>query len=116
MLVTTIEYSNFVGKIAVGRLNSGRMFSGQNILHAKADGESDLATIGHTYIFRNLKREEQEVVTAGNIVAVSGIESVGIGDTLTDPENPQPLPPIKVEEPTVRMTFGVNDSPFSAEI
>ena len=113
MLVTTIEYSNFVGKIAVGRLNSGRMFSGQNILHAKADGESDLATIGQTYIFRNLKREEQEVVTAGNIVAVSGIESVGIGDTLTDPENPQPLPPIKVEEPTVRMTFGVNDSPFS---
>ena len=113
LLVTTLEYSNFVGKIAVGRLSSGRLSSGQQILHLKANGESELAKIGQVFIFRNLKREVQNEVQAGSIVAVSGIETVGIGDTLTDPDEPRPLPPIKVEEPTVRMTFGVNDSPFS---
>ena len=113
LLVTTLEYSNFVGKIAVGRLSSGRLSSGQQILHLKANGESELAKIGQVFVFRNLKREVQNEVQAGSIVAVSGIETVGIGDTLTDPDEPRPLPPIKVEEPTVRMTFGVNDSPFS---
>ena len=113
LLVTTLEYSNFVGKIAVGRLSSGRLSSAQQILHLKANGESELAKIGQVFVFRNLKREVQDEVQAGSIVAVSGIETVGIGDTLTDPDKPRPLPPIKVEEPTVRMTFGVNDSPFS---
>ena len=113
LLVTTLEYSNFVGKIAVGRLSSGRLSSAQRILHLKANGESELAKIGQVFVFRNLKREVQDEVQAGSIVAVSGIETVGIGDTLTDPDKPRPLPPIKVEEPTVRMTFGVNDSPFS---
>ena len=113
LLVTTLEYSNFVGKIAVGRLSSGRLSSAQQILHLKANGESELAKIGQVFVFRNLKREVQDEVQAGSIVAVSGIETVGIGDTLTDPDKPRPLPPIKVEEPTVRMTFGVNESPFS---
>ena len=113
LLVTTLEYSNFVGKIAVGRLSSGQLSSAQQILHLKANGESELAKIGQVFVFRNLKREVQDEVQAGSIVAVSGIETVGIGDTLTDPDKPRPLPPIKVEEPTVRMTFGVNESPFS---
>ena len=113
LLVTTLEYSDFVGKIAVGRLNSGRLSKGQQILLLKANGESKLAKIAQVFIFRNLKREAQDEVHAGNIVAVSGVETVGIGDTLADPNDPRPLPPIKVAEPTVRMTFGVNDSPFS---
>ena len=69
--------------------------------------------VGQVYLFRDLKRTEVDEVHAGNIVAVSGIADVGIGDTLTDPNDPQPLPPISVEEPTVRMTFSVNDSPFA---
>ena len=88
LLVTTLEYSNFVGKIAVGRLSSGRLSSAQQILHLKANGESELAKIGQVFVFRNLKREVQDEVQAGSIVAVSGIETVGIGDTLTDPDKP----------------------------
>ena len=113
LLVTTLEYSDFVGKIAVGRLNSGRLSNGQQILLLKANGKNKLAKINQVFIFRNLKREVQDEVQAGNIVAVSGIENVGIGDTLADPNAPHPLPPIKVAEPTVHMTFRVNDSPFS---
>ena len=113
LLVTTLEYSDFVGKIAIGRLNSGKLSKGQQILLLKANGESKLANIGQVFVFRNLKREAQTEVKAGNIVAVSGIETVGIGDTLADPIDPHPLPPIQVAKPTVRMTFGVNDSPFS---
>jgi GTP-binding protein len=71
------------------------------------------AKISQVFSFRNLQREAEEAVYAGNIVAVAGIDNVGIGDTLADPNDPRPLPPIKVEEPTVRMTFSVNDSPFA---
>lgn len=113
LLITTLEYSNYVGKIAVGRLSSGKLRSGQTIAHVTAAGETKLGKVGQVYVYRDLKRVEVDEVSAGNIVAVSGIENVGIGDTLTDPVNPQPLPPIRVEEPTVRMTFAVNDSPFA---
>jgi len=113
LLVTTLEYSSYVGKIAVGRLTSGTIHSGQEIVHIDRDGSMVPATVGQVFVFRNLKREAVEEVHAGNIVAVSGIPEVGIGDTLADPLDPRPLPPIKVEEPTVRMTFSVNNSPFS---
>ncbi len=113
LLVTTLEYSSYVGKIAVGRLQSGSLRAGQRITHMHADGEMESATVGQVFVFRNLKREAVDKVEAGNIVAVSGIADVGIGDTLADPENPQALPPITVEAPTVRMTFRINDSPFS---
>ena len=113
LLVTTLEYSNYVGKIAVGRLTSGTIRSGQEIVHIDRDGNMVPASVGQVFVFRNLKREAVEEVHAGNIVAVSGIPEVGIGDTLADPLDPRPLPPIKVEEPTVRMTFSVNNSPFS---
>ncbi|MEZ4710379.1 MAG: translational GTPase TypA [Caldilineaceae bacterium] len=115
MLVTTLEYSSFVGKIAVGRLSSGNLRTGQQIMHINAKGEMAPAKIAQVFAFRNLKREVQDEVLAGNIVAVSGIESVGIGDTLADLNDPRPLPPITVEEPTVRMTFGINDSPFAGK-
>jgi GTP-binding protein len=113
MLVTTLEYSSYVGKIAVGRLHSGTIRSGQQIMHITAQGQMKQGKIGQVYIFRDLQRTSVPEVFAGNIVAVSGIEDVGIGDTLADPNDPRPLPPITVEEPTVRMTFAVNDSPFA---
>ncbi len=113
MLVTTLEYSNYVGKIAVGRLNSGTITSGQPIMHMLADGNQKMAKVNTLYTYRDLQRKEKERVTAGDIIAIAGIPDVGIGDTLADPDNPIALPPIKVEEPTVRMTFRVNDSPFS---
>jgi len=113
MLVSTLEYSPYVGKIAVGRLNSGSIKPGQAIAHITAKGETRSAKAGKVYVFRDLQRVEASEVSAGNIVAVAGIEGVGIGDTLADPNDPRPLPPITVEEPTVRMTFGVNDSPFA---
>ncbi len=113
MLVTTLEYSSYVGKIAVGRLTSGTLREGQPIAHITAEGEIRSAKISKLYTFRDLQRREQSEVRAGNIVAIAGIPDVGIGDTLADPDDPRALPPIKVEEPTVRMTFQVNDSPFS---
>lgn len=113
MLVSTLEYSPYVGKIAIGRLNSGDIKPGQTIAHITAAGETRKAKISKVYTFSDLQRVEAQLVEAGNIVAVAGIEDVGIGDTLTDPDDPRPLPPITVEEPTVRMTFGVNDSPFA---
>ena len=115
MLVTTLEYSSYVGKIAVGRLTSGIINDGQPIMHIKADGQMSPGKISKLYTFRDLQRVEQTQVQAGNIIAIAGIPDVGIGDTLADPDDPRPLPPIKVEEPTVRMTFRVNDSPFAGK-
>lgn len=115
LLVTTLEYSSYVGKIAVGRLTSGNIKNGQSIMHIKANGEMVPGKISKLYTFRDLQRVEKSEVHAGNIIAVAGIPDVGIGDTLADPDDPRPLPPIKVEEPTVRMTFRVNDSPFAGQ-
>jgi GTP-binding protein len=113
LLVTTLQYSNYVGKIAVGRLLSGELRPGQRVAHIDRDGAVHNSRIGEVYTFRNLQREPQQVVYAGNIVALSGVEAVGIGDTITDIDDPRPLPRIEVEQPTVRMTFGINTSPFA---
>ena len=113
LLVTTLQYSNYVGKIAIGRLLSGELRPGQMVAHVDRHGVVHNSRIGEVYTFRNLQREPQEVVSAGNIVALSGVEAVGIGDTITDIDDPRPLPRIEVEQPTVRMTFGINTSPFA---
>ena len=113
LLVTTLEHSSYVGKIAVGRLSSGTLRANQAIVHIKTDGQIHNAIVGQVFVFRNLKRVAVDQVQAGNIVAISGIPDVGIGDTLADPLDPQPLPPIVVEDPTVRMMFKVNNSPFA---
>ena len=113
LLVTTLENSSYVGKIAVGRLSSGSLKGGQPVMHIGANGEMSPGTVGQVFVFRNLRREAVDEVHAGNIVAVSGIAAVGIGDTIACAVEPKALPPIKVEEPTVRMTFAVNDSPFA---
>jgi len=113
LLVTTLQYSSYVGKIAVGRLGSGSLKPGQPVAVIDDSEQPRAARIGEVYTFQNLQRMPQEIVHAGSIVALSGIEGIGIGDTITDPEDPQPLPRIKIEQPTVRMTFGVNTSPFA---
>uniref|UniRef100_UPI0035B0A4B5 translational GTPase TypA n=1 Tax=Promineifilum sp. TaxID=2664178 RepID=UPI0035B0A4B5 len=113
MLVTALEYSSYVGKIAIGRLTAGVLRAGQPVAHITAEGELSPARMTKLYTFRDLQRQEQTEVRAGTIVAVAGIPEVGIGDTLADPDNPHQLPPIKVEDPTVRMVFRINDSPFA---
>ncbi|MBD06988.1 MAG: translational GTPase TypA [Gemmatimonadetes bacterium] len=113
LLVTTLQYSSYVGKIAVGKLSGGSLAPGQTVAHINAAGEIVSSRVGEVFTFRNLKREAQEQVYAGSIIAVSGIDAVGIGDTITDIDDPRPLPPIEVEQPTVRMTFAINTSPFA---
>ncbi|MBW7883964.1 MAG: translational GTPase TypA [Caldilineaceae bacterium] len=113
MLVATIEYSSYVGKIAIGRLRGGKIRTGQQIVRIDPSGALEAAKVTQVYTFLNLQRVPQSEAAAGSILAVAGIENVGIGDTLADPNDPRPLPPITVEEPTVRMTFAVNDSPFA---
>lgn len=115
LLVTTLQYSSYVGKIAVGVLRSGELRSGQPVAHVDRDGVIHKSRIGEVYTFRNLEREPQEVVRAGSIIALSGVDNVGIGDTITDIDDPRPLPRIEVEQPTVRMTFGINTSPFAGK-
>lgn len=113
LLVTALEHSSYVGKIAIGRLSAGTLRPGQAITHIDVHGTMRPGKITKVYTFRDLQRQEQAEVSAGTIVAVAGIPDVGIGDTLADPADPRPLPPIKVEDPTVRMVFRVNDSPFA---
>ncbi len=113
LLVTMLEYSNYVGKIAIGRLSSGNIRAGQSVAHIHADGQLEMGKITQLYTFRDLQRVPQNEAYAGDIVAIAGIPEVGIGDTIADPDDPHALPPITVEEPTVRMTFRINDSPFA---
>jgi len=113
MLVTTLDHSNYVGKIAVGRLSSGSLRKGQAVVRIDRHGNQTPGKVTQLFVFRNLQRIEQEEVHAGDIVAIAGLPDVGIGDTIADPAFPEPLPPIAVEAPTVRMTFSINDSPFT---
>ncbi len=113
LLVTTLAYDNYIGKIGIGRLRSGTLRRGQPVIHINAEGEAVPGKVAQVFIFRDLRRVEQEEVYAGDIVAVAGVPNVGIGDTVAHVDDPRPLPPITVEAPTVRMTFSVNDGPFA---
>ncbi len=109
---TLLGYDDYKGKIVIGRLNSGMLRRGQSLVSLH-NGDILPLRAGQVFTHVGLQRVEVEQAEAGDIVALTGINDVGIGDTLADPADPRPLPPIKVEEPTVRMTFGVNTSPFS---
>ncbi len=113
LLVTTLDHSNYVGKIAVGRLSSGHLSKGQAVVRIDHEGNVTPGKVSQVFVFRNLQRIEQDEVSAGDIVAVAGIPDVGIGETIADISDPRPLPPISVEAPTVRMTFSINNSPFT---
>ncbi len=113
MLVTTLGYDDYRGVTAVGRVFSGRIQVGQALARLTADGKSLPERARYLYIHQGLEKVEVESAEAGEIVALAGLEGIAIGDTLADPTNPVALPRIKVESPTVKMTFGVNTSPFS---
>jgi GTP-binding protein len=113
MLVTTLGYDDYRGVTAVGRVFAGRIKAGQKLVRIKADGENLPESVRYLYTFQGLNKVEVEEASAGEIISLAGLEGIAIGETLADPTNPIPLPTIKVEEPTVRMTFGVNTSPFS---
>ncbi len=112
LLVTTLGYDDYKGKIVIGRLNSGMLRKGQNLLRIAADGAQTPAKVNQLFAYQGLERREVDEVAAGDIVALTGITEAAIGETLADVDDPRPLPPIKVEEPTVRMTFGINTGPF----
>ena len=112
MLVTTLDYDPYRGMVAVGRIFAGRIRAGQPMARITRDGEVRPVTAAYLYVHQGLARVEVEEAAAGEIVAIAGLDEVAIGETLADPENPVALPTITVEEPTVRMTFGVNTSPF----
>ncbi|HUG05273.1 MAG TPA: translational GTPase TypA [Candidatus Limnocylindria bacterium] len=113
LLVTTTTYDDYKGRIAVGRLQSGVLRRAQPVMRIDHAGALTPARVTQLFTFQGLAREEVEEARAGDIVAVAGVPDIGIGDTIADAADPRPLPPIKVEEPTLRMTFAVNTSPFS---
>jgi GTP-binding protein len=113
VLVTSLEYDNYKGQIAVGRLQSGTMKRGMNIVRITPSGERSTGRIEYLFTYHNLSKQEVDTAQAGEIVAFAGLDVIGISDTIADPNNAEPLPPISIEEPTVRMTFGVNTSPFA---
>ena len=113
MLVTSLEYSPYVGRIAVGKLTRGELRAGQNVTLAKRDGETKVKTkIKELMVFDGLGKAKVESVQCGEICAIVGIEGFEIGDTICDFENPEPLPPIAIDEPTMSMLFTINNSPF----
>jgi GTP-binding protein len=113
MLVTTLDYDNYRGLTAIGRIFAGEISAGQPVTRMTLNGENYPGTVSYLYVQEGLERAEVARVKAGDIVAVAGIEEIAIGETLSDAENPQALPGIEIEAPTVRMTFGVNTSPFA---
>ncbi|MGC8781373.1 MAG: translational GTPase TypA [Anaerolineae bacterium] len=113
LLVTNLQYDDYKGKIVLGRLSAGALRRGQPIARIDRDGAVHGEKIAQVFVHEGLERVEVAEAAAGEIVALTGIPEVNIGDTLADPKDPRPLPTIIVEEPTVRMTFGVNTSPFA---
>ena len=113
ILVTSLEYSPYVGRIAVGKLTRGELRAGQNVTLAKRDGETMIKTrIKELMVFDGLGKKKVDSVSCGEICAMVGIEGFEIGDTICDYENPEPLPPIAIDEPTMSMLFTINNSPF----
>jgi GTP-binding protein len=115
VLVAALDYDNHLGQIAVGRVFRGKVNSGASVLCLAADGSATQYKVNGAYVFENLQRREVQQVGAGEIVAIAGVQSVAIGDTIAALDAPEALPRIAIEEPTVKMTFGVNTSPFAGK-
>ena len=112
MLITSLDYSTFTGRIAIGRLHRGTLKAGMNISLMKRDGSVVKSKIKELHLFDGLGRKKVEEVQAGDICAIAGLEGFEIGDTIADYENPEALPTIAIDEPTMSMLFTINDSPF----
>lgn len=112
MLITSLDYSNYIGRIAIGKIQRGSLKSGQPITLIKRDGSSVKSRVKELYTFEGLGKIKVDQVKAGDICALVGIEGFDIGDTVADAEFPEALPTIKIDEPTMSMRFTINDSPF----
>ncbi len=112
-LVTTLQHSDYVGRIGVGKVVNGALRRGQEVALLKADGLPRKASLSVVYSYEGLERVERDLIEAGDIAAVAGVANIYIGDTLGDPAEPRPLPTITVEEPTMSMVFSVNTSPLA---
>jgi len=115
MQISNLDYNSYVGAIGVGRITRGRVRPNQPVTVVKRDGSTHRAKIGLVYGYLGLERHEVAEARAGDIVAITGIEAPNVSDTLCDPEHPEALPPLTVDEPTVSMTFQVNTSPFAGK-
>mgnify|MGYP003331167192 FL=1 len=113
--VTTLDYSDFLGRIMIGRIHNGRIKANQPVALLRDDGSVKRGRISKLLGFQGLQRVEIEEARAGDLVAVAGFDEVNIGETIACPDNPEALPLIKVDEPTLQMTFVVNDSPFAGK-
>ncbi len=108
-----LDYSDYVGRLAIGRVIAGVIVAGETYSRCGIGAAPAACKVEHIYGWLGLKRIEQERAEAGDIVAIAGVEDIAIGETISDLENPRPLPPIRIDEPTVTMTFSVNDAPWS---
>ena len=112
MLITSLDYSNYTGRIAVGRVHRGTLREGMNITVAHRDGSMEKTRVKELHTFTGMGRQRIQDVGSGDICAIIGLEHFEIGDTICDAENPEPLPTISIDEPTMSMLFTINDSPF----
>lgn len=116
MLVSTVDYNDYVGRIAIGKIERGQINVGQEALLCNySGGQNSKVKITNLYLFNGLERVQAQHAEAGDIVAVSGVEGINIGDTICDVDHPEPLPFVKISQPTISMTFSVNTSPFAGQ-
>ncbi len=112
LLVTSLDHSPYIGRIAIGRVHRGELLNGQQVSLVKKDGRIERSKIRGLFVFEGFEKKEAERVEAGEICAIVGVDNFEIGDTIADPENPEALPTISIDEPTISMVFTINDSPF----
>jgi GTP-binding protein len=115
MLITTIDHNDYVGRIGVGKITRGTIKKNQQVALIKRDGKIENVKVSNLYVYNGLKKEETDKANLGDIVAVSGIPNINIGETITDPSNPEALPFVDIDEPTLSMYFMTNDSPFAGK-
>ena len=115
MLVTNTEYDEYVGKLGTGRIYNGKITKNQEITLIKRNGELVNGKVSRIYGYEGLKKVEMEEASAGDIITIAGIDKIDIGETVSDKDNPKALPLIDIDEPTLAMTFMVNDSPFAGK-
>ena len=113
ILIANLDYSDYLGRLGIGRVFSGTLRHGDEVAIAKRDGAMEITRITKLYSFEGLKRVEETIGRPGDVLAIAGVEGITIGETITSAETPQPLPPIHIDEPTIAMAFTINTSPFA---